>query len=379
MSHSDICRRPSLVLIVALALFVIAVSACNGGTDAPGTATPTTSPRPSLTATGRILFITTEGDLASMDPNGGDRKQITEEGGVSGFEQSPDGSMIALEIADAVRVIDPAGEQLFEISAAADPLWSPTLNRLAMTSGTGLLIAGDSGETVLELPDSVRPAWAPDGERLAYVRLEAGKGTPAIVEVSSGNQAPLAAEIEPHDPVYPIAWHPAGNTIAYRDALFEPATSTKVALPGVPVNFSPDGRMLMVVIGPDPSTIGTPARLLDMTQGGTPVIGLDVRPALDGEPPWLFILRWTDWSPDGRLLFYADPEGFRPRVRIYDTIEITQDSYRGIRGENPELSADSTHATFMYENKVWVLANDGSALLDNGPGLAPSWQVTPSE
>jgi hypothetical protein len=132
----------------------------------------------------------------------------------------------------------------------------------------------------------------------------------------------------------------------------------------------------MVILAPVEGR-GHPAELLDLTQGSKPVIGLDVRPAPDGTPPWLYIWRWADWSDDGRLLVYIDPDLARPRVRVYDTVAIAQEQYREIRGEFPHVSPNGTHITFQWDRTVWTFPLDGSALLPIAGGSLPAWQPPP--
>jgi len=369
------------VQIAVLALAAV-VTACDGAGDGGGAptsspATATLAPSKQVTATGKIFFVASDGNLASINPDGTGDQRVTESASVAAFEFSAAGS-IALEINgdpdSTVRVIDAAGQQLFEVAEASDPLWSPSGSQIVVARRSDLLVLDAAGQEVLTIRNATRPAWSPDGGSLAIIKLNNdGSGVPFIVEISTGKEAGLDETAEPHDPVFPLAWHPAGAIIAYRDTVYDISSGTAAPLPGRAVSFSPDGRMLLVALSPEPGATGTPARLLDMTQNARPIIGLDIRPAPDDTSPWLYIQLWTDWSRDGRLL-YMDPDPARPRARIYDTVAITQKTYKDIAGERPRISPDGTHATFTYNGKVWVFALDGSVLADIAGGSSPNWQ-----
>ncbi len=371
-----------LGLTAVLLILAALAAACSGGGGSDATPVPTPTPTsPPIQAAGRIAFITPEGNLALVSPNGGDLQPLTDSGGVSAFRWSPDGSMIALEVAagpaPTVRVIKADGSQVFDLTGASSPFWSPSGAYLVVARTSGIAVVDVAGNEVRQWSDAVRAEWSPDGVSLAFVQVGAGGlGIPVIGGVAGGEPEPLSPDIEPHKPDYPIAWHPSGGVIAYRNALYEPEAGKKTELPGVPVWWNPDGRMLMVTLAFVPADNSTPAQLLDMTQGAKAVIGLEVRPALDETPAWSYIRNWADWSPDGRLLVYFDPQPLRLRVRIYDTVAIAQRIFKDIQGDRPDVSPDSTHVAFMHEGKVWVLALDGSALRDIVPGSFPAWQPT---
>lgn len=368
--------------VAGLLAITTMASACGGGGGAGSSPAPSpTVTSPPIAASGRIAFITPEGNLGLVSPNGSDLRTLTDSGGVQAFRWSPDGSMLAIEIASgpesAVRVIRPDGQQVFELAAAGNPLWAPSGTLLAVTQRSGVTIVDSGGQEVRRVEGAVRPEWSPDSGSLAFVRAGAdGLGVPMIAEVQSGVEKPLWPDIGPDKPDYPIAWHPGGNVIAYRNAVYEPATGIKTDLPGMAVGWNPDGRMLMVTLQFKPADNATAVQLLDFTQGGKPVIGMDVRPTADEKPAWQIIRQLSDWSPDGRLLVYMDPQPASPRVRTFDTVEITQKIRKNISGERPDMSPDGTHLAFMYKGQVWVLAMDASAFRAIVPGGFPAWQPT---
>jgi dipeptidyl aminopeptidase/acylaminoacyl peptidase len=379
-----------LVLIVLLAVLIaLVLGGCNGDAEPPdGTATPSSgtgsptipgSPTGTITAGGRLAFIANDGNLTLIKPDGSGAEAITEGGGVQRYAWSPNGGLIALERQDGdgtkVEVIRPGGDAVFEVPGGATPVWSPQSDRLLVAREGGLDLLDAGGQAVRTIPSAVLPDWSSDGSAIAFVRTSSGgKGVPMIITLASGEEQALDASIAPDELIYPVLWHPGGAVIAFRNVLYEPATGAKTDLPGPVAYFSPDGRLVLVIGGPDPTVSGRPAWLLDLTQGAKEIIGLEVRPAPDETPPWLFIKRWTDWTRDGRFLFYLDPDEFRPRVRIYDTVAIRQDSYRDIRGEYPDFSPDGTHATFQHDGKVWVFPLDASALPAIAEGSLPAWQ-----
>jgi hypothetical protein len=192
------------------------------------------------------------------------------------------------------------------------------------------------------------------------------------VDVASGSETPLSATIEPHSPDYPIAWHPVSDVIAYRDRVYEPAASAEQPLPGVAVNWSPDGRMLVVTLPDDPARGTVVGRLLIAAEGFKEVIGFEI-PAPGQVLGWTIVPRWTDWAPDGRHFIYMDPTETRERVRVYDTVEIAQVPYRNIKGERPQVSPDGTALAFQDSGKVWVLAMDGTTLQALFEGSQGDW------
>lgn len=372
-------RRARALAALAAALTAALLLAACGSNAAPATPAPTpTVTSPPITAKGRIAFITPEGRLALIGPNGTDLTPISDPG-VKAFRWSPDGSLIALDISAGggplVRVIRPDGQAVFEVPGASSPLWSPDGSRLAVAESADVAVLDTAGQEVLRIANAARPAWAPGGSAIAVVKLGAdGKGAPVIVDVATGAEKPLAADIDPSPPDYPIAWHPTGSGIAYRNKVYDLATGATQDLPGTAVEWNPDGRMLLVTLEFVPQDNATPARLLDFTQGGKQVIGLDVRPAADGTPAWLEIKKWTDWTPDGRFLIYMDPLYYDTKVRIYDTVAITQRKMSRLAGEWPDVSPDGTHLAFAFKGRIWVLALDRTAMRDIADGGFPAWQ-----
>lgn len=367
-----VARAVKLLAMVAAAGLLAA--ACREGAPGVPTASPTPT-SPPITATGRIAFITPEGALALVDPNGGNLRTLPDTSGVTDFTWSPDGSLLAVGESGGLRGIRPDGQQVFEIAGVDAPLWSPAGTRLAVREGSDVMVLDAAGQEVRRIAGAVRPSWSPDGASLAVARLGTdGLSVPVIVSVETGDETPLAADIEPAAPDYPVVWHPAGGWVAYRKVAYNLGDGSRRDLPGTAAEWNPDGRMLVVTMEYKPLDNATPTQLLDLGQGWTPVIGIDVRQPPDETPPWLEVQKWTDWTPDGRLWVYLDPYQFDPKLRIFDTVAIDQDKLPNVLGQRPDISPDSTHMAFMYKGKVWVMALNGSTLRAIVEGGFPEWQ-----
>ncbi|KKK90377.1 hypothetical protein LCGC14_2723620 [marine sediment metagenome] len=238
---------------------------------------------------------------------------------------------------------------------------------------------------IFKVENAINTAWSPDGIEIAALRIpqregsspsDTTQGFPVLVGLETGDERPLSADIKEHDLVYQIAWHPAGEVIAYRDGLYDRVTGDRVDLPGVPVFWSPDGELLFMTFEFKPGFNATTAQLWDLKEG-KPLIGLDIRNTGTDEPPWQYIRRWTAWTPSGRFLMYLDPNPGRYFFRLYDAVEISQKRYGNIKGEAPSPAPDGAHVVFMDEGNVWVFALDGSALEDIADGTLPAWQPQP--
>lgn len=373
--------RPHLAF-TCLGLVIILVTSCTGDSspsDDNVTGTPTATPYPTgtITAGGEIAFITPDGQVALTDPTGASTRVISEFDDASEISWSHDGAMLAAEFGGGgagVAVMSADGQELFRIADAIDPSWAPTDNRLVASREDDLVIVGSSGEEEHVIERATFPEWSPDGSSLAYLKVNAdGAALPSLLDIATGEETGFGSEVDPADPVYPIAWHPAGDVIAYKDALYEPATGETRALPGVPVEWSPDGRLLLQTLETKADG-STTAQLFDFTQGGRPVIGIDVRPSTQDDPPWLEVRRWTAWSPDSVTFLYLDPQPFRVRARVFDTVEFTQDIFRDIEGVDPDISPAGTHAAFSQGQKLWVFALNGTALVNIVDGTKPAWR-----
>ena len=383
-SNKPILPWPVLVLGAVVAGVAVVVALLVGGSgDGDVVSTPSPSPTATLgPVAGTIGYITPDGNFALMDGHGGSQQVLTSDGTAKSYAWSPDGSMAAIELGAgaAAHVIGVRldGSRVFDIAGGSQPLWSPGGNGLALSVNGAVAVYDALGNPLRVFESATLPAWSPDGASLAFLKVGAdGKAVPVIGEVSTGIESPLAADIQPSDPVFPIAWHPAGGIIAYRNRLYEPAVGATVDLPGTAIFWSPNGRTLLVAGEFSPADRATPGLILDASQGFKQTIGLLIRPSAEDIPPQLFMQKWSDWSDDGRYFFYMDPEPSREFIRVYDTQAISQQIYRNISGERPDISPDGANAVFMFQGKVWVIPLDGSALVPVADGTRPAWQPTP--
>jgi dipeptidyl aminopeptidase/acylaminoacyl peptidase len=317
-----------------------------------------------------------------MQANGSGQQVITNTGDVRLFEWSPDGSMAAL-IAGTVevprlRVVRADGSQVFEREGVGSAVWSPSGDRLLVEERGRVVVLDAAGGEVRSVEGAARPVWAPDGNRIAVLKETGGRWRPLIIDLASGAETELAPGLEPSQEQYPIAWHPAGQVIGYRNVLYDLGNGVTVEIPGVAVGWNPDGRMLMVSGSPAPGE-GTNGLLLDATQNFKQVIGFYIRQSEQGVPPWWFISEWTAWTPDGRFLLYLDPELNRNRLRIYDTVAITQRRYPDIAGRYPDVAPDGRTASFIFEGKVWVFPLDASTLVAPVEGAWARWRPESGE
>jgi len=315
-----------------------------------------------------------------MDAQGGSQQRLTSSGSVTAFAWAPDGSVAAVVegsgTAATVTGVRPDGSETFSIARSSDPLWSTQGDALAVIQGTTLAVHDPAGNQLRAFENAALPAWSPDGSSIAFLKVsDDGLAVPVIGSLEDGIETPLAADIQPAEPVFSIAWRPDGGVIAYRNHLYELSTGATTELSGTAVYWSPDGRMLLVAGEFVPANDATPGLLLDASQGFKPAIGINIHPSAQDIPPQLFVQKWTDWTPDGRYFLYLDPDPGLETARVFDTLPpYGQDWDRNIAGERPDISPDGTHAAFMYRGKVWVMPLDKSALVAVAEGGFPAWQ-----
>ncbi len=358
--------------VLALAALL---SACRGGGNDEPPVLPTAAPP--LVAGQRIAFINSDNNLALMNSDGSELSVITESGGVQAFSWSGDGSRVAVDrqlpTGRTLSVLRPDGSVVFEQTGATEPRWSPDGTRFAMKVGDAIQVVDASGAVVRTILSAALPAWSPDGSRLAVLKLSQGSGVPVVATLATGEETPLSADIAPQPLTSPIAWHPASDVVGYGTVLYDLSNGVRREVPGTAVEWSPDGRTLVIAL-PDPQQFGTTLfQLLDADQDFKPAIGLELPPAADATPPALFLSNWTGWSPDGRYLVYLDPTATRERARIFDTVMVSQERLSDIKGEQPSVSGGQAVAAFMDSGKVWVLPVDGSSLNAIADGSWPAW------
>jgi subtilisin family serine protease/Tol biopolymer transport system component len=206
-------------------------------------------------------------------------------------------------------------------------------------SGTSLFLANLDGTNVVNLTpaqgDSARPAWSPDGSRLAYGCLRqldpsVGYRQSICLRNADGTGFVVLSDTLTED--FGPAWSHDGTKIAF-------------------TNWTPGSPTVLSVINAD----GT---------GRFPIL---ISGAAD-----------PDWSPDDRILVFANVNSIWTYNRITQTsLKLTN----GTGDSRPRYSPDGSKIVFQSnrdgQSEVYVMNSDGTAQtrLTNNPALdtAPAW------
>jgi len=277
----------------------------------------------------------------------------------------------------------------------SQPALSPEGERLAFVwSGgdgqvEGIYVKAVASNEATRLTDqsssAVEPAWSPDGRALAFVRHSTEGCTIFKISVSGGAMQKLreiTRDAHPYEP----AWSPDGRTLAFtlqhnsQKTIHLLALETLISKPLFALQpagaqdhhpvFSPNGKQLAflrTILGQ------TEIYLLELESG-------EARPLTKGKHR----LTDFDWTPDGRAVVLASPEGLW-KVRAsdgheellaagasFDQIAIARQSWR------------LAYTQLSEDKNIWQLslaANEqsraqpaqliGSSRADAQPSIAP--------
>lgn len=175
---------------------------------------------------GRIAFISTQGDIYLIDPDGtGLQGPIGDTAcAVTGLDWSPDSTRLAFtanclnEGGDDGRgglgTLDVRTDELTRVALGADPqnpAWSPDGRYIAFDDASGRITLVDVSKDEFEFrpltrgPDDSDPTWSPDSSSVVYVTEETGNHDIRAVSLN-GDRGLSLTSTEPADTA--PAWRP---------------------------------------------------------------------------------------------------------------------------------------------------------------------------
>ncbi|MDP2885357.1 MAG: tetratricopeptide repeat protein [Ignavibacteria bacterium] len=198
---------------------------------------------------------------------------------------------------------------------------------------------------------------SPEGHRVAYTRLGTD-GTLLVRDLATGATEQLAPSLPATRNQYPI-WSPDGKQIAYGsqdsqtrtgsvriiDVTSHKEISSFRAERSAPVDWSRDGRFLLLRCSAADRTAEASLLLLEISNGSTTVLA-DTIPLLSA----------ASFSPDGRFVAYSARDG--GRIHIFAK-PVSGGARRQITdlngGESPRWSPDGRAIAFTRSDGVYVI------------------------
>ncbi len=340
-----------------------------------------------------LAYLGRDGNLWLMNADGSGQRLLASRSGdseyFSSLAWSPTGDKLSFTIgawsqaggsAVLTRIVDPAGALLAEYPGLAAAVWSPHAGSLSAlrVHGSADMMGYLATPVVVDLAGGVErpvgpraayniaPAWSPDGRSLAFTCISvtmpiyASDGSPAGEErldcqgeglrlVSpDGSQAHVILPFSAEQGVWYAnpSWSPAGDRIA----VFSPFESAGCR-----------GYVLLDV------QTGSPGSCFPLPPPGG--FGGRCGSFEDGA---------SDWSPDGRYLFYHWEFGAgRNGVWMVDTATGQTSLLPTIPAAFVSAAPDGRHLAFSSAGYVWVADTDGSGLALLVQGHEPAWQPRP--
>jgi dipeptidyl aminopeptidase/acylaminoacyl peptidase len=272
-------------------------------------------------------------NIFRINVNGGEAEKLTDlEGGLSGFQVSPDGKLMAITMSDPetdeekaekkekrdARVIDDVFKysHLYAFPIKADENGERPLRRL--TEGE-FNVSGGFGGGAFD--------WSPDGQFIAFSHTTTPKvddwptADISIVEVETGSVRPVIAT---------------------------------GAAEGSPV-FSPDGKTLAFTMSDDPPTWAFTSRVHLISPEGGETRALGATP--DEQPSIL------GFAPDGRSVYVSENFHTLDRVYALPTKGSAPEPFgpENVMFGSPQLNSTATHLGYVSQT----------------PSVAPEAYVTP--
>jgi dipeptidyl aminopeptidase/acylaminoacyl peptidase len=267
-----------------------------------------------------LIAVTGRNGISLIDPVSSRGRLVLWSAAVSGTTWSPDRRLLAFSVSadygfmSSVYTVRTDGSGLtLVLRNASEPSWSPDGTQLAVVRegsdySTDLFVVGADGRDVRKLTSAEyvdSPAWSPDGKWIA-VNADDGAGNYGIQLVQADGAKTLS--VPDSSDGWAFAWSPDGSSLAFigSDAIY------RVRLPfGRPERLTRGTDLEGLAWSPDVAT-----RRLTVLTGRI--------------PGWAPV-----WSPDGReLAFLAGPEpGGRGHVHANDLWIVNAD------GSDPRIVA----------------------------------------